>query len=164
MTLLLLPLARAVWALRAAFVEPPVVDSSQSSPRVSVVVPARNEELAIGDCVRSLLAQRYSNFEVIVLDDRSTDRTPEILGEIAAVNDPRRPPAKAVGQFMLFRATSYRRIGGHESVKDEIVDDFALARRVKGTGHRLLLASGRSLVSTRMYHSLGEIWAGFSKN
>src|SRR5438128_401368 len=88
MTLLLLPLARAVWALRAAFVEPPVVDSSQSSPRVSVVVPARNEELAIGDCVRSLLAQRYSNFEVLALDDRSTDRTPEILGEIAAA-DPR---------------------------------------------------------------------------
>lgn len=53
-------------------------------PFLSIVVPARNEERQIEACVRSLLAQRYPNFEVIVVDDRSTDRTREILRRIAA--------------------------------------------------------------------------------
>ncbi len=86
-------------------------------------------------------------------------------GTLDEVNDPARPRvAKAVGQFLLFRADVYRALGGHEAVKDEIVEDFAFARRVKGTGFRLVLADGRQLVRTRMYHSAHEIWEGFSKN
>jgi len=50
--------------------------------RVSVLVPARDEEHTIGQCVRSLLAQDYPDFEVIVLDDDSEDRTAEVLSEI----------------------------------------------------------------------------------
>ena len=53
-------------------------------PRISILVPARNEEANIGDCVRSLLSQDYPDFEVIVLDDGSRDRTGEILAELAA--------------------------------------------------------------------------------
>ncbi|MGB3060724.1 MAG: glycosyltransferase, partial [Anaerolineae bacterium] len=53
-------------------------------PRVSVLVPARNEDVNIGDCVRSLLAQDYPDCEVIVLDDQSCDRTGEILAELAS--------------------------------------------------------------------------------
>lgn len=243
-------------------IEVPVREPPPDGPLVSIIVPARNEERVIERCVRSLLEQRYPSFEVIVLDDRSTDRTGQILaelarsdarlrvvggtplpagwvgkcwaaqqaaaaargswllfvdadtrhrplmlasavafaeahradllslgpyqelgslaerallpaifgvillggGSLAQVNDPRHPIAKANGQFMLFRADVYRRIGRHESVRDEIVEDFALARRIKGTGHRLLLVDGSDLVATRMYHSLGEIWEGFSKN
>jgi chlorobactene glucosyltransferase len=48
-------------------------------PRVSVLVPARNEALNIGPCVRSLLAQDYPSFSVHVLDDHSTDGTGEIV-------------------------------------------------------------------------------------
>jgi chlorobactene glucosyltransferase len=51
---------------------------------VSVIVPARNEDRNIRRCVESLLAQTYPNFELIVLDDRSTDATPLILNELAA--------------------------------------------------------------------------------
>jgi chlorobactene glucosyltransferase len=51
-------------------------------PRVSVLVPARNEELNIGPCVRSLLAQEYPNFQVLVLDDDSTDGTGDVLAGI----------------------------------------------------------------------------------
>ena len=54
------------------------------TPRVSVLVPARNEEAHIGDCVRSLLAQDYANFEVVVLNDHSTDRTGAILADLSA--------------------------------------------------------------------------------
>ncbi len=52
-------------------------------PTVSVLVPARNEELNIATCVESLLDQNYPDFEVIVLNDGSTDNTQQILTEIA---------------------------------------------------------------------------------
>ncbi len=55
-----------------------------SLPMLSIIVPARNEERQIERCVRSLLAQRYPNFEVIVVDDESSDATPRILSRIAA--------------------------------------------------------------------------------
>lgn len=85
-------------------------------------------------------------------------------GSMAEVNDPRKTPAKANGQFLLFRASVYWRIGGHEAVRDELVEDFAVARRVKGSGHRLVVADGHDLVTTRMYRSVREIWEGFGKN
>ena len=57
--------------------------TAQNFPRVSVLVPARNEEAGIRDCVESLLAQNYPNFEVLVLDDNSTDQTRAILEQIS---------------------------------------------------------------------------------
>jgi chlorobactene glucosyltransferase len=52
--------------------------------RVSILVPARNEERSIGECVASLMAQDYPDFEVLVLDDGSIDRTAEIVRELMA--------------------------------------------------------------------------------
>ena len=60
---------------------PPPADDA---PLVSILVPARNEALNIGTCAGSLLAQDYPNFELLVLDDHSTDATGEILRELAA--------------------------------------------------------------------------------
>ncbi len=57
-------------------------------PRVLVVVPARNEEANIAACVRSLLLQDYPALEIRVVDDHSTDRTADIVRELAA-SDPR---------------------------------------------------------------------------
>ena len=51
-------------------------------PFVSVVVPPRNEQDNIERCILSLLAQNYANFEVIVIDDNSTDDTLKIMKEI----------------------------------------------------------------------------------
>src|SRR5689334_25056109 len=53
-----------------------------NAPLISVCVPARNEERNIRACVESILAQDYPNFEVIVLDDRSTDQTSAILQDL----------------------------------------------------------------------------------
>src|SRR6266516_811119 len=53
-------------------------------PFVSIIVPARNEERNIRRCVESLLEQDYDNYEVIVVDDGSSDCTPRILDELVA--------------------------------------------------------------------------------
>src|SRR5512146_529796 len=62
--------------------------SPTDAPLISVCVPARNEERNIRACVESILAQDYPNFEVIILDDRSTDATSEILRGIAVQTIP----------------------------------------------------------------------------
>jgi glycosyltransferase involved in cell wall biosynthesis len=56
------------------------------SPKVSAVLPAYNEERWIADAIDSVLAQTFEDFELIVVDDGSTDRTPEIVREY---DDPR---------------------------------------------------------------------------
>ncbi len=53
--------------------------SSAGDPRVSIIVPARNEEQDIEACLTSLLRLDYENYEVIAVNDRSTDRTREIM-------------------------------------------------------------------------------------
>jgi glycosyltransferase involved in cell wall biosynthesis len=55
-------------------------------PVVSVVVPARNEEASLGTCLESLVSQSGVDFEVIVVDDHSTDRTHEIASSFAGVH------------------------------------------------------------------------------
>jgi glycosyltransferase involved in cell wall biosynthesis len=54
-------------------------------PEVSIIIPARNEEATIGDCLKSLTAQTDVPFEIIVVDDGSTDRTREIAQGFAGV-------------------------------------------------------------------------------
>ena len=55
----------------------------QNCPRVSVLIPARNEEANIGACIEGFLAQKYDNFEIRVLDDQSTDRTGTIIKQFS---------------------------------------------------------------------------------
>ena len=76
---------------------------------------------------------------------------------------PRARMAYATGQYILVRREVYERVGGYEAVRGEIVEDVALAARVKECGHRLGLAVAPELVSVRMYHGLGELWAGWRK-
>ncbi|MFM7340191.1 MAG: glycosyltransferase, partial [Bacteroidota bacterium] len=52
-------------------------------PFVSVLIPARNEEDIIEQCIRSICNQSYSQYEVIVLNDHSTDKTGEILHRLS---------------------------------------------------------------------------------
>lgn len=69
-----------------------------------------------------------------------------------------------MGPFMLFRKTSYEKIGGHVSVKNAIVEDVWLARKIKEHGLQLVVEDGRQMLMVRMYRNLKEIWNGFSKN
>ena len=61
----------------------PVVLPIFNPPRISVCVPARNEERGVEACLQSLLNQDYPNFEVIAIDDHSTDSTTQIMEALA---------------------------------------------------------------------------------
>jgi len=231
-------------------------------PFVSVLLPMRNEERNAEACIRSLLSQEYPAFELLVLDDESTDCTWDIVCRLAA-EDPRvvavkglplpggwlgkhwachqlamaakgevllftdadtrhapdslaagvnalvaegadmvtafpreemRTPgekagipilafsflafmplalayrgrprsfAVAIGQYMLFRRESYFAVGGHEAVKDEVLDDFELAKNIKAAGLRWLFLDGQRQVSCRMYSGWREVYRGLGKN
>ena len=234
---------------------------NSEKPFVSILVPARNEERNIARCINSLIAQDYENFEIIVLNDNSTDRTEEILDELARTDSrikviKGRPlphgwvgknfachqlskaakgeylfytdadtwhhksslssgmaamqemgadlltltpsekvetlsermivpfmhfalmsflPIKriyrsrnplltfSVGQYMLFRRKAYDAIGGHASIPSEIVEDMELGKRIKKFGFKQLVLDGNRMVYCRMYHSIKEVWQGFSK-
>ena len=230
-------------------------------PFVSVLVPARNEEGKIERCIESILAQDYPKFELIIIDDRSTDRTGEIISEYAkkdkrikfvqgkdapdgwigkcnalahsvryasgdwfiftdadtchkpnslrdavshavdnkldllsfipvqelgsfperlvmpvllssfllgdpfhTVNDKEAARAYAYGQFVMTRREPYIAIGGHQAVRDEIVEDHALARVFKEKGFKIACADGKSLYSVRMYTDWVTLWQGWTKN
>ena len=80
------------------------------------------------------------------------------------VNDPKRKDAIANGQFIMIKRSVYDAIGGHESVKDQIVEDKAISEQVKWNGYRLVVADGYAVARTRMYTSLPEMWEGWTKN
>lgn len=70
----------------------------------------------------------------------------------------------ANGQLMAWRRDAYDRVGGHTSVRSELLEDMALARRAKARGLRLDLRLGAPLLETRMYRSWREVLDGFGKN
>jgi len=230
-------------------------------PYVSVCIPARNEGRDIKNCIESLLSQDYPNYEIIVVDDSSSDNTekivcsmakeysnlifvagaqlepgwmgkpyalhqayqksrgqyllftdadliykphalktamrtmiskdldlmtlmpavvfgsfweqvvqPVIFGFIAAltsfrkVNSVNNQSAMGFGAFLLFNKKSYEKIGGHQSVANEVLEDIMIAKKAKFNGLSVLVADGKGLFSIRMYHSLKEIWIGWRKN
>lgn len=96
----------------------PTADPNSNRPSVSVIVPARNEECCLGSCLSSLATQAGIDFEIIVVDDGSSDRTREIARSFAGVqviDTPSLPPgwsgknnalvagaAAARGEWLLF--------------------------------------------------------------
>ncbi len=72
--------------------------------------------------------------------------------------------AAANGQWLAFSRQGYDRIGGHDAVKSQIVEDTELARLAKRKGEKTLTAAGRDAVFGRMYSGGIEVFWGFSKN
>jgi len=72
--------------------------------------------------------------------------------------------AIANGQFLLFRRDAYEALGGHGAVRDEVAEDLILAQIVVRSGRRLSVRLAETVFATRMYRSLGELVAGWSKN
>lgn len=120
---------------------------SQQAPSVSICIPARNEEATIERCIRSALYQQYPNFNVAVLNDQSTDRTPAILNRLKdefsnklTIIDGRPKPEGWVGKpwacHQLAEAT-----GGEILIfidSDTWLEPSAIARTVRTMGQNVL--------------------------
>ena len=83
---------------------------------------------------------------------------------IEAANDPASAVAFAAGPFMLFRRSTYLAIGGHRALASVVVEDLALARRIKQGGHRLRYLLALDALELRMYSDFGSLWEGWTKN
>ena len=72
--------------LNLIYLKSPSLDSKmpKNAPMVSVLIPARNEEDKIAQCLETLLRQDYLAYEILVLDDESTDSTAGIVKQFAA--------------------------------------------------------------------------------
>src|ERR1700732_3560824 len=82
----------------------------------------------------------------------------------ARVNDPTRPDAAANGQFLLLLRDVYEKLGGHTAIAGQILEDVALARRVKSAGYGIYFTGPIGIVRTRMYCSFHAMWQGWTKN
>ncbi len=81
----------------------------------------------------------------------------------ARVNDRRQPDAAANGQFLLMLREVYEKLGGHAAIAGEILEDVALARRVKGAGYGIYFTAPFGIVRTRMYRVFARCGRGGRK-
>jgi len=226
-----------------------------TNPKVSIILPARNEEEFIGRCLNSLIEQDYSNYEIIVIDDSSEDSTSKIIFEYAKknskiipvsaqtkpegwmgknwacmegykkatgdillfsdadtkhsqnvislavshllsfdldalsaipkmraidfwtkitlpmisvflhtrfsalkVNDPTKKTAYFFGSFFIIKRKTYESVGMHESVKHEIIEDGALGKKVKESGHKMKIVRGDHLIDAVWARDKSTLW------
>lgn len=83
------------------------------------------------------------------------------LGMIRKIRNPRISIAN--GQFILFKRSVYKTIGGHRSIKNDIIEDVAISKQVKKHGYRFMVFDGRKTIYCRMYDGFKGVIRGFSK-
>lgn len=225
------------------------------NPKVSIIIPARNEEEFIGKCLDSLIEQDYTNYEIIAIDDSSDDATGKIISEYAKknskiipvsaqikpdgwmgknwacmegykkatgklllftdadtkhsqnvislavshllsfnldalsaipkmrtmdfwtkitlpmistflhtrfsavrVNDPSKKTAYFFGSFFIIKQKTYKEVGMHEGVKHEIIEDGALGKKVKESGHKMKMTRGDHLIEAVWARDKSTLW------
>ena len=69
----------------------------------------------------------------------------------------------ANGQFLLFKREVYRKIGGHKSIKNKILEDIHISKMVKKHGYKFMIFDGSKNIYCRMYRNFHELIRGFSK-
>lgn len=87
----------------------------------------------------------------------------KLLYPFGLSNSPSRWVAAAAGGCILIETGVLREIGAFASLRDEIIDDCALAARVKGSGHRIWIGLSSSVLSHRGYNGLSGIWEMVSR-
>src|SRR5438128_2644766 len=126
----------------------PAPDPATAQPTISVIVPARDEEASLGACLESLVAQTGVSFEIIVVDDGSTDRTREIAQSFSGVC--------VVDAGPLPR--------GWTGKNNAMATGAKHARGVKSSGRRIFFRYGGDVVRTRMYRDSAQLREGWTKN
>ena len=230
-------------------------NTSKTNPKVSIILPARNEEKFLGECLDSLVKQDYENYEIIVIDDSSEDKTGEIISEYTKkypkiipvsakpkpdgwmgknwacmegygkatgelllftdadtkhaknvitlavshlnsfgldalsaipkmltfdfwtnitlpmistflhtrfsalnVNNPAKKTGYFFGSFFILKKTTYQEVGTHEGVKQEIIEDGALGKKVKDAGYKMKMVRGEHLIEAVWARDKGTLW------
>jgi len=225
------------------------------TPKVSIILPARNEEEFIGKCLDSLINQDYKNYEIIVIDDSSEDKTGEIISEYAKkypkiipvsakpkpdgwmgknwacmegyrkstgelllftdadtnhaknvislavshlisfnldalsaipkmltfdfwtkitlpmistflhtrfsalnVNNPSKKTGYFFGSFFILKKKTYDEVGTHEGVKQEIIEDGALGKKIKELGYKMKMVRGEHLIQAVWARDKNTLW------
>ncbi len=75
-----------------------------------------------------------------------------------------RSPGVVQGAFLLVRRTAYETVGGHEALKNSLLEDMALGKRMQEAGFAVETHHGRPMLSVCMYGSFSEAWEGFRKH
>jgi chlorobactene glucosyltransferase len=130
-------------------------------PLISVVIPARNEGRNIRRCIQALFAQAYSNIEIIVIDDRSSDETPKILAELEKQNA-RLHIIQGVELPPGWAGKPYALVQGAETAHGEWLcfldaDTFAEPSLLWSTYHTAM-KMGADMFSILTYQELGSFW------
>jgi cellulose synthase/poly-beta-1,6-N-acetylglucosamine synthase-like glycosyltransferase len=120
--------------------------------------------LADGAAAASPLARQATRtwWEELLLPDLGLAVAERL--DLDAVADPGRPAAFLSGQCLLVRRDAYDAVGGFGAVAGSLVEDVALARRLKAAGHRLQVRLAPELATVRMYGRFGDLWEGLAKN
>ncbi len=230
-------------------------NTSQVTPKVSIILPARNEEDFISKCLDSLIDQDYKNYEIVVIDDSSEDATWKIISEYAKkqskiipvsarpkpegwmgknwacmegyrkatgelllftdadtnhsknvislsvahlisfnldalsaipkmltldfwtritlpmistflhtrfsalnVNNPSKKTGYFFGSFFIIKKKTYEEVGMHEGVKQEIIEDGALGKKVKESGYKMKMVRGEHLIEAVWARDKSTLW------
>ena len=141
-----------------AFVDADVTLAPEALSRLLAVC------LAGGVAAASPLARQATRtwWEELLLPDLGLQVAERL--DLAAVADPGRAAAFLSGQCLLVRRDAYDAVGGFGAVAGSLVEDVALARRLKAAGHRLDVRLAPGLAAVRMYGRFGDLWAGLVKN
>src|SRR5687768_7456991 len=229
-------------------------------PKVSVILPARNEEQDIEKCLDSLLKQDYSSYEIVAINDSSSDRTGEIIQKYSTMNtkvifinaekkpegwtgknwacyqgyiksagqlflftdadtthsssaislavnhllskeldaltaipkilaydfwtkitlpilwtlsvsrysalkanDPKTKVGYFFGSFFIITKKAYEAVGSHKAVKEEIVEDGALGKKVKEQGFKLRVVNGEDHIHAVWTRNSSTLWHGLRR-
>ena len=83
---------------------------------------------------------------------------------ISKTNNPENETSFAAGPFMLFKSDSYLKIGGHKGTFDQVVEDLALAKKIKSFNLKLKFLIAIKDISLNMYSNFNSLLEGWSKN
>ena len=150
--------ARARAAPWLAFVDADVRLAPQALSRLQAAA------LGAGAAAASPLARQLAGawWEALLLPDLGLQVAERL--DLDALADPARPDAFLSGQCLLVRRDAYEAAGGFAAVAGSLVEDVALARRLKAAGHPLAVRLAPELAAVRMYRRPADLRAGLARN
>jgi glycosyl transferase family 2 len=147
--------ARGEWLL---FTDADAVHAPDSAAK-ALSIASENDAALVSFSPEQVMQTWYEKAVIPYVFTRLSSRF-----RFADVNDSKNAAVAANGQFILIRRDAYDAVGGHASVAGDVLEDVALAARVKAAGYRIWFGSGKGIIRVRMYRSFAAMWEGWKKN